>query len=82
MAVVGEVRADLNCLVFSAEMSATFKFNVASLLLLLCSAVVDASYASLLVCSFFRLFAVLQQSLFYLEVCVCVCVNAMGGRWQ
>lgn len=26
---------DLNCLVFSAEMSATFKFNVASLLLLL-----------------------------------------------
>lgn len=59
--------ADLNCLVFSAEMSATFKFNVASLLLLLCSAVVDASYA-LLVCSFFRLFAVLQQSLFYLEV--------------
>lgn len=27
--------SDLNCLVFSAEMSATFKFNVASLLLLL-----------------------------------------------
>jgi len=42
--------ADLNCLVFSAEMSATFKFNVGSLLLLLLFALLLLSL--LMLCSF------------------------------